>query len=130
SELDGGPEVALLDGELFVPPRLIRPDELSFGRFGELHERVGMSRRNSVELPGALEQLTRVLADRLEHQEPPCCEGLEEAPIDERLDSIDLRAGDGPGEIEGETPGEHREATEDGLELRFEQRVAPLDRCT
>jgi ribokinase len=51
------------------------------------------ARRNVVCLPGRLEQFARVLADRLEHPEPPAL-GADEALVDQRPDRVEITVAD------------------------------------
>ncbi len=95
---------------------------------GEPAEELGVSPTEIVRLAGFVELLACVLANRLEHEEAVVADGLEQAQVDERGESIELGVAD---LLRGGERGAAREDGESGEELlacRVEEVVAPLDR--
>src|SRR6187402_1444084 len=80
-------------------------------------------------LTGPLQQLARVLADRLQHDEASAAQA-EEALVDERLRELRAGARDVLDRLEGRPSAEDREPAEELLLVRIEELVAPCDRRT
>jgi hypothetical protein len=72
--------------------------------------------------------LGRVLADRLEHQEPTVGDGLDQARLDESVEIVERRSSNRLGRFECERPREQRQSREHCAKLVSQQLVTPLDR--
>ena len=70
-------------------------------------------------LPGLVEPLPRVLADRGEHGVALLCEP-NEALVDERMQAVEIRAGDLLRGFERAAAREHRQRAEEALLFRRE----------
>ena len=79
-------------------------------------------------LPGLVEPLPRVFAQRLEQEEAFVAERLQQALVEERRELVEVGSRDRLGGVEGEGAAKDREAAEGGLGVRVEEVVAPLDR--
>ena len=75
-----------------------------------------------------LEHVRRVLANGLQHEEPPRVRLAKQTLVDQRADGVEVCVADGFGGVELEARGEDCKASEE-LFLRVGQQViAPLDR--
>ena len=107
--------------------RLGAPVEARFRFFRERQEERPVAPPKDLGLPGVLQTLERVSPDRLEH--PEALAGVaDEALHDERLQGVEIRAGDPLRRLEGAAAGEDGQAGEEALLSARQQVVAPLDR--
>src|SRR5437763_11605114 len=83
-----------------------------------------------IALAACVEQLHAVFADGFEHEQPALPDRLEQVPVDEAGDLIEVRSCSPLGGVQREGSAEGGQAQEDALEARVEQVVAPLDRRT
>jgi len=94
---------------------------------GELEEVLGVAPAQSVGLTRLIEPVEGELPNRAEHREALAAP-LDEALLDERLELVEIRAGDTLRRDERPAADEDREPSEEHLLVGREQLVAPRDR--
>src|SRR5438309_1793023 len=124
----GLPHVVPVERQALVPSALIRPGQLRLGSLDELEEEHQMALADLGLLLAQCKQLSRVLPDRLEKQETALADRLEEAPVDQTGDLVEVGSGDDLRGFDGETAGEDGEPAERALQWLLQQLVAPGDR--
>ena len=106
----------MLGVEARKPDSLVRPRQLGRALLGESEELPGVACVEIVALAGCLQPLDGELADRLEH--PEALAGVpEEALVDERLEGVEVGAGDLLGCLEGAAAAEDGQPGEQALLL-------------
>ena len=81
-----------------------------------------------VPLGTPLDALATELANRLEHEKPALADGLQQAPVDECGDLVEVRSGDDLCRLERKAAWEDREPMEGSLQRLLQEGVAPTDR--
>src|SRR5207244_1325789 len=109
------------------PSALMRPGQLRLRSRDELEEEQQVALADLGWLLAQREQLSRVFTDRLEKQETALADRLEEAPVHQSGDLVEIGSGDDLRGFDGETAGEHGEPAESTLEWLLQQLVAPGD---
>ena len=127
AERQRGPDLVVFLREPDEPRFLVCPIELRLGASDERRHPVGMPVSELVSLTRGLEPLGRELPDRLEHPVAIARE-LDETLLDQRLERVEVGAGDRLGRLQTEPSSEDTEPSEQHPLDRGQELVRPLDR--